>query len=101
MSNPSPSKYIPAGASDLMNGSDRLRTNGIFLTDDDDFDEESMPAFSQPALTPIETIDKDIENRSEMQPSPANARLSGNIRTSSPSLNNTKKTVGGLRVETR
>lgn len=81
MSNPSPSKYI--------------------LADDDEFDEESMPAFSQPVLTPVETINKSTENRSETQSSAANARLSGNITALSSSSNNTKKTVGGLRLETR
>ncbi|GJJ08634.1 hypothetical protein Clacol_002853 [Clathrus columnatus] len=70
--------------------------------DDDDFDEDSIPAFSQPMLTPTEMPDKG-KIRSERLPSPTvhSSQLSGNIGSSPTPLNNPKRTVGGVRVETR
>lgn len=82
--------------------------------DDEDIDEEAIPAFSRPTL-PSDDLSSSSQNkgksRAQDQLAPPGAgsggggssssQLSGNIGSGSGATKGTRRTVGGVRVETR
>jgi len=82
------------------------------MADDDDFDEDSIPAFSRPTLSGAESpVPQNTKgkNRAPEQLAPpgqggsnrpSSPRLSGNIG-SNAAPSNARRTIGGVRVETR
>ncbi|KIJ51090.1 hypothetical protein M422DRAFT_59071 [Sphaerobolus stellatus SS14] len=80
------------------------------LKDDDDFDEDAIPAFSRPALGSDGTSPTDNpkgRNRPPEQLAPPGSgngpipQVSGNIGSGSAAASGSRRTVGGVRVETR
>jgi len=87
-------------------------TSQFIQADDDDFDEESIPAFSRPALPSNGSISSNNKGKSRApeQLAPpgtgsgglSSPQLSGNIGSSSGTAGRgPRRTVGGVRVETR
>ncbi|KAJ3479530.1 hypothetical protein NLI96_g8999 [Meripilus lineatus] len=79
----------------------------IQADDDDDLDEEDIPGFSHPELTPNSGVyDKGKGRAAEQLGTPTGGPaprtpLSGNIGTPTGAPKATRTTVGGVRVETR
>ncbi|KDQ57317.1 hypothetical protein JAAARDRAFT_178968 [Jaapia argillacea MUCL 33604] len=84
----------------------------IQADDDDDLDEEDIPAFTHPALQPISPANKGKSRFHEHLAEPSSASsppqpsqpqgISGNIGSSSDAPRKaTRQTVGGVQVETR
>ena len=78
----------------------------IQADDDDDYDEENMPGFTNPALaSPVADKGKTRAYVPEQLAPPSSSGpsgLSGNIGSSSNTAPQaTRSTVGGVRVETR
>ncbi|KAL1696867.1 hypothetical protein GGG16DRAFT_42034 [Schizophyllum commune] len=78
----------------------------IQADDDDDYDEENMPGFTNPALaSPVADKGKTRAHEPEQLAPPSSSGtsgLSGNIGSSSNTAPQaTRSTVGGVRVETR
>ena len=77
------------------------------VDDDDDLDEEDIPGFSHPELTPNSGVyDKGKGRAAEQLGTPTGGPaprtpLSGNIGTPTGAPKATRTTVGGVRVETR
>ena len=75
------------------------------LDDDDDFDEQDIPAFTPQGVVPgpvdkgkARAPDPHIATTAATQPGPV---LSGNIASPNAPNKPNRQTVGGLRVETR
>ena len=78
----------------------------IQADDDDDYDEENMPGFTNPVLaSPVADKGKTRAHEPEQLAPPSSSGpsgLSGNIGSSSNTAPQaTRSTVGGVRVETR
>ncbi|KAF8520250.1 hypothetical protein BU17DRAFT_89261 [Hysterangium stoloniferum] len=88
-------------------------TSQFIQADDDDFDEESIPAFSRPTLYSDDSNSNNNKGKSrapeQLAPpgtgsggnGPSSPQLSGNIGSSSGTARGPRRTVGGVRVETR
>ena len=75
------------------------------VDDDDDFDEENMPAFGM-SLSPQPDKGKNRAREPERLASPSengldSVPLSGNIGSSSGPPRSARQTIGGIQVETR
>ncbi|KLO08933.1 Yip1-domain-containing protein [Schizopora paradoxa] len=73
-------------------------TSQFIQADDDDLDEEALPSFSGPAL-PSDDIPNGVD-KGKGRATDTSA-ISGNIGSSSNANSSARRTVGGVRVETR